>query len=161
LLREGLDLPEVSLVAILDADKEGFLRNTRSLIQTIGRASRNINGRAILYADKITRSIKAAVDETTRRRKKQIEFNKKNNITPKTIHKKILESLAEEQELKEKETKKLKFKIVEKIEASINTKDLLRYLESEMYRAAQDLRFEDAAYLRDQIKDLKLKNNIK
>lgn len=161
LLREGLDLPEVSLVAILDADKEGFLRNTRSLIQTIGRASRNINGRAILYADKITRSIKAAIDETNRRRKKQIEFNKKNNITPKTIHKKILESLAEEQELKEKESKKLKFKIEERIEASINTKDLLRYLESEMYRAAQDLRFEDAAYLRDQIKDIKLNQNVK
>ena len=161
LLREGLDLPEVSLVAILDADKEGFLRNTRSLIQTIGRASRNINGRAILYADKITRSIKAAIDETNRRRKKQIEFNKKNNITPKTIHKKILDSLAEVQELKEKESKKLRFKIEERIEASINTKDLLRYLESEMYRAAQDLRFEDAAYLRDQIKDLKLNKNIK
>ena len=161
LLREGLDLPEVSLVAILDADKEGFLRNTRSLIQTIGRASRNINGRAILYADKITRSIKAAIDETNRRRKKQIEFNKKNNITPKTIHKKILDSLAEVQELKEKESKKLRFKIEERIEASINTKDLLRYLESEMYRAAQDLRFENAAYLRDQIKDLKLNKNIK
>lgn len=161
LLREGLDLPEVSLVAILDADKEGFLRNTRSLIQTIGRASRNINGRAILYADKITRSIKTAIDETNRRRKKQIEFNKKNNITPKTIHKKILDSLAEVQELKEKESKKLRFKIEERIEASINTKDLLRYLESEMYRAAQDLRFEDAAYLRDQIKDLKLNKNIK
>ena len=161
LLREGLDLPEVSLVAILDADKEGFLRNTRSLIQTIGRASRNINGRAILYADKITRSIKAAIDETNRRRKKQIEFNKKNNITPKTIHKKILDSLAEVQELKEKESKKLRFRIGERIEASINTKDLLRYLESEMYRAAQDLRFEDAAYLRDQIKDLKLNKNIK
>ncbi len=161
LLREGLDLPEVSLVAILDADKEGFLRNTRSLIQTIGRASRNINGRAILYADKITRSIKAAIDETNRRRKKQIEFNKKNNITPKTIHKKILDSLAEVQELKEKESKKLRFKIEERIEASINTRDLLRYLESEMYRAAQDLRFEDAAYLRDQIKDLKLNKNIK
>lgn len=161
LLREGLDLPEVSLVAILDADKEGFLRNTRSLIQTIGRASRNINGRAILYADKITRSIKAAIDETNRRRKKQIEFNKKNNITPKTIHKKILDSLAEVQELKEKESKKLRFKIEERIEASINKKDLLRYLESEMYRAAQDLRFEDAAYLRDQIKDLKLNKNIK
>lgn len=161
LLREGLDLPEVSLVAILDADKEGFLRNTRSLIQTIGRASRNINGRAILYADKITRSIKAAIDETNRRRKKQIDFNKKNNITPKTIHKKILDSLAEVQELKEKESKKLRFKIEERIEASINTKDLSRYLESEMYHAAQDLRFEDAAYLRDQIKDLKLNKNIK
>lgn len=161
LLREGLDLPEVSLVAILDADKEGFLRNTRSLIQTIGRASRNINGRAILYADKITRSIKAAINETNRRRKKQIDFNKKNNITPKTIHKKILDSLAEVQELKEKESKKLRFKIEERIEASINTKDLSRYLESEMYRAAQDLRFEDAAYLRDQIKDLKLNKNIK
>jgi len=160
LLREGLDLPEVSLVAILDADKAGFLRDTRSLIQTIGRASRNINGRAILYADKITKNIQDAIDETNRRRKKQIDFNNKNNITPRTIKKKILESLAEEQEFKDKESRKLKRKIEDRIESTINTKDLIKYLESEMYRAASDLRFEDAAYIRDQIKELKTKEKI-
>ena len=155
LLREGLDLPEVSLVAILDADKQGFLRDTRSLIQTIGRASRNINGRAILYADKMTNAMKSAIDETDRRRKIQSDFNKKNNITPKTIQKKILESLAEKQEFKDKESKKLKGKIQEKIEGTPHNLDLIKYLESEMYRAASDLRFEDAAYLRDRVKELK------
>ncbi|MHA1337717.1 MAG: excinuclease ABC subunit B, partial [Promethearchaeota archaeon] len=109
------DLPEVQLVAILDADKLGFLRDTRSLIQTIGRASRNVNGRAILYADKITPAIKAAVEETNRRRKKQIEYNKRHGITPQTIHKNILESLSEEKEIKEKEVKKLKKTIEEKL----------------------------------------------
>jgi excinuclease ABC subunit B len=160
LLREGLDLPEVSLVAILDADKEGFLRDTRSLIQTIGRASRNINGRAILYADTTTRSMKAAIDETNRRRKKQLEFNEENNITPKTIQKKILESLAEEQEIKDRESRKLKNKIEEQVGVSIDVLGLLKYLESEMYRAANDLRFEDAAYLRDKIKKIKIENHI-
>jgi excinuclease ABC subunit B len=161
LLREGLDLPEVSLVAILDADKAGFLRDTRSLIQTIGRASRNINGRAILYADKITKNIREAIDETNRRRRKQLDYNEKYNIAPKTIKKKILESLAEEQEIKEKESKKLRRRIEEKIEETTNIKYLIKYLESEMYRAAQDLRFEDAAYLRDQVKELKIKENNK
>ena len=89
LLREGLDMPEVSLVAILDADKEGFLRSERSLIQTIGRAARNLEGRAILYADRVTRSMEAAISETTRRRKKQIDFNIRHNITPRGIVKEI------------------------------------------------------------------------
>jgi len=100
LLREGLDLPEVQLVAILDADKLGFLRDQRSLIQTIGRASRNVNGRAILYADKVTDAMRGAINETNRRRKKQIRYNELHNITPQTIQKNVLESLSEEKELK-------------------------------------------------------------
>jgi excinuclease ABC subunit B len=157
LLREGLDLPEVQLVAILDADKLGFLRDTRSLIQTIGRASRNVDGRAILYADKITSAMRAAIDETNRRRKKQINFNKKHNITPKTIKKNILESLSEESELREKETKRLKKTIQDKIEVLNKEGDkelLVQYLESKMFMAAKELRFEDAAFLRDKIKEI-------
>ena len=158
LLREGLDLPEVQLVAILDADKLGFLRDTRSLIQTIGRASRNVNGRAILYADKITPAIKAAVEETNRRRKKQIEYNKRHGITPQTIHKNILESLSEEKEIKEKEVKKLKKTIEEKLMELEKEGDLdviIQYLENKMFLAAKELRFEDAAYLRDKIAEIK------
>ena len=158
LLREGLDLPEVQLVAILDADKLGFLRDTRSLIQTIGRASRNIEGRAILYADKITRAMKEAIEETNRRRKKQIDHNEKFNITPQSIKKNILNSLSEEHEFKEREKKKLKRKVKDKIEdlEKQGDKDLvIEYLESKMFLAAKELRFEDAAYLRDKIKEIK------
>jgi excinuclease ABC subunit B len=157
LLREGLDLPEVQLVAILDADKLGFLRDTRSLIQTIGRASRNINGRAILYGDKVSKSMREAINETNRRRKKQVKYNEENNITPQTIKKNILESLSEEREFKEKETKRLKKTIEEKIEELEKAGDLdvvIQYLENKMFLAAKELRFEDAAYLRDKIKDL-------
>ncbi len=160
LLREGLDLPEVQLVAILDADKLGFLRDTRSLIQTIGRASRNINGRAILYADKTSPAMKAAIDETNRRRAKQISYNEVNNITPQTVKKNILESLSEEKEFKEKESKRLKRTIEDKMEELGDNEMIIQYLENKMFLAAKELRFEDAAYLRDRIKELKLKLKI-
>ena len=160
LLREGLDLPEVQLVGILDADKLGFLRDTRSLIQTIGRASRNVNGRAILYGDKISQSMKAAINETNRRRKKQIDHNKEYNITPQTIKKNILESLSEEKEFKEKESKRLKLTIEDKIEELGDIEIIMQYLENKMFLAAKELRFEDAAYLRDRIKEVKLKLKI-
>ena len=164
LLREGLDLPEVQLVAILDADKLGFLRDTRSLIQTIGRASRNVEGRAILYADKVTPAMKAAIDETNRRRDKQIAFNKANDITPQTIKKNILESLSEEREYNERETKRLKKNIKEKIEELSEQGDVdivIQYLENKMLLAAKELRFENAAYLRDKIRDMKEDYKIK
>jgi len=161
LLREGLDLPEVQLVAILDADKLGFLRDARSLIQTIGRASRNIEGRAILYGDKISRAMKEAIDETNRRRNKQIAHNEEHNITPQTIKKNILKSLSEEKEFKEKETKRLKQKIDEKIEEFGDAEIILQFLEDKMLLAAKELRFEDAAYLRDRIKALKEEYKIK
>lgn len=164
LLREGLDLPEVQLVAILDADKLGFLRDTRSLIQTIGRASRNLFGRAILYADKITPAMKAAIDETNRRRKKQMDYNMKNNINPQTIRKNILDSLSEEQEFKEREVKRLKQTVHDKIkelEKQADTDIVIQYLEKKMFMAAKELRFEDAAYLRDKIKDIKANYKIK
>ncbi len=164
LLREGLDLPEVQLVAILDADKLGFLRDTRSLIQIIGRASRNVEGRAILYADKVTSAMKAAIDETNRRRDKQIAFNKANDITPQTIKKNILESLSEEREYNERETKRLKKNIKEKIEELSEQGDVdivIQYLENKMLLAAKELRFENAAYLRDKIRDMKEDYKIK
>lgn len=158
LLREGLDLPEVKLVAILDADKLGFLRDTRSLIQTIGRASRNVEGRAILYAEKITSAMKAAIDETNRRRRKQEKFNIENKITPQTIKKNILNSLSEEQEYKEKEVKRLKKVVKEKVKELETEGDIeliVQYLENKMFLAAKELRFEDAAYLRDKIREYK------
>jgi len=164
LLREGLDLPEVKLVAILDADKLGFLRDTRSLIQTIGRASRNVEGRAILYAGKVTTAMKAAIDETNRRRAKQQKYNEKNNITPQTIKKNILNSLSEEQEYKEKEIKRLKKVVKEKVKQLETEGDIdiiIHYLENKMFQAAKELRFEDAAYLRDKIKEYKQDYGVK
>ncbi len=155
LLREGLDLPEVQLVAILDADKLGFLRDTRSLIQTIGRASRNVNGKALLYAERISPAMKAAIDETNRRREKQLAYNKEHGITPKTIQKNILNSLSEEKEFQERETKRLKRTIEEKLAGLTDLEIQIQYLENKMFLAARELRFEDAAYLRDKIKELK------
>lgn len=156
LLREGLDIPEVSLVAILDADKEGFLRSERSLIQTSGRAARNINGKVIMYADKITKSIQACLDETTRRRAIQQKFNRDNNITPESIVKSIsnvLSSIYEADYMTVPVDKKAKIELTEEedIEA------LIKKLTTEMKQAAKNLEFEKAADLRDQIKEL---NNI-
>jgi len=158
LLREGLDLPEVQLVAILDADKLGFLRDTRSLIQTIGRASRNVEGKAILYGDRISPAMKAAIDETNRRRDKQLKHNEENDITPQTIEKNILASLSEEQEYKEKAVKKLRQSVHDKIKQLEKEGDIdivVQYLENKMFMAAKELRFEDAAYLRDKIKEFR------
>ena len=147
LLREGLDIPEVSLVAILDADKEGFLRSSRSLIQTIGRAARNANGKVIMYADEITPSMETAIKETERRRKIQYEYNKKHNIVPKTIIKKISDTL----EISEKSLNKKSCQNLLKHDKEKLIKDLTK----EMKLAAQMLEFEHAAFLRDQIQKLK------
>lgn len=147
LLREGLDIPEVSLIAILDADKEGFLRSDTSLIQTIGRAARNSEGRVILYGDKITGSMKRAMDETERRRKIQEEFNEKHNITPTTIRKNIGEIIQVTKKAEEDDD------IEEINREEIDT--ILINMESEMYKAAEELDFERAARLRDQIKKMR------
>ena len=150
LLREGLDLPEVSLVAILDADKEGFLRSATSLIQVSGRAARNINGKVIMYADTFTGSMKKAIDESNRRRKIQFEFNKTNNITPRSIQKAIkqgIEDLALAQEFVEELTGESK--------DEFELRKYISELEYEMELAARNLQFEQAAELRDQIKELK------
>ena len=148
LLREGLDLPEVSLIAILDADKEGFLRSETSLIQTIGRAARNSKGHVIMYADKITRSMKKAIDETERRRKIQTEFNEKYGITPTTIKKNIAEIIQVTKSTNEIEEVKEEFS-QEQIE------NIIINLETEMYKAAEELDFEKAAQIRDQIAKMK------
>jgi excinuclease ABC subunit B len=140
LLREGLDIPEVGFIGILDADKEGFLRDQRSLIQIIGRAARNINSNVVLYADKMTDSIKGALKETDRRRDIQIEFNKKNKITPKTIIKPVKEKVVDI-----KDTKHIPKKEVP---------NLLIQLEAEMKEAADKLDFELAIALREKIKNL-------
>ena len=146
LLREGLDIPECALVAVLDADKEGYLRSKTSLIQTIGRAARNLEGKVILYADKITTSMQYAIDETNRRREKQLLFNKKNNIEPKTIQNKISDILSDLNDDNKKEEKKL-MKHVKSIPE----------LEKEMRAAASNLEFEEAAKLRDIINRLQQK----
>ena len=140
LLREGLDIPEVSLIAIMDADKQGFLRSERSLIQTIGRAARNANGRVIMYADTVSDSMKVAIEETERRRKIQDEYNKKYGIIPKTIIKEIREVVSNNEELEEKETPKMSKKDKEK---------LMIKIENEMKEAAKSLDFERATELRD------------
>jgi len=150
LLREGLDLPEVSLVAILDADKEGFLRAETSLIQTIGRAARNSSGRVILYGDEITRSMKSALMETERRRKIQLDHNRKHNIKPKTIVKDVKDINENIRQAKKEEISKLK-QLVPKEELP----ELIRTMEEDMLAAATELDFERAAEIRDKIKELK------
>jgi excinuclease ABC subunit B len=157
LLREGLDIPEVSLVAILDADKEGFLRSERSLIQTMGRAARHINGTAILYADKITNSMQRAIDETDRRRNIQIQFNKENNITPRSVNKRIKDLIDGVYDI-ESAQQNLK---AEKIQARYNSmseKQLskeIKLQEKKMLKAAKNMEFEEAAQHRDELKKLK------
>ena len=150
LLREGLDLPEVSLVAVLDADKEGFLRSGTALIQTAGRAARNINGEVILYADQITDSMKIMMDTTRQRREKQSVYNREHNITPRSIEKSIQESLAEQHEAEEVE-----MQVVREAGVEYDVVKVLGELEREMMEAADALEFERAAILRDQIYELK------
>ncbi|MDI6779883.1 MAG: excinuclease ABC subunit UvrB [Bacteroidota bacterium] len=162
LLREGLDFPEVSLVAILDADKEGFLRSETSLIQTAGRTARNVNGKVILYADKITGSMQRMINETDRRRRKQIEYNKKYNITPKTIYKTTEEimastAVADVKAAKDEKLDRAKILVAEKLTRYLTKdqrNDLIEELKKEMKTAAKDLEFERAAQLRDEIERL-------
>jgi excinuclease ABC subunit B len=151
LLREGLDLPEVSLVAIMDADKEGFLRSETSLIQTIGRSARNVNAKVILYADTVTDSMQRAIDETNRRRKLQIEYNQTHGITPETIRKAIRRGIEEEIQARRVERESTGTSS----EQRFVSQELIRELEAEMLTAAEQLEFERAAQLRDQIHKLK------
>jgi excinuclease ABC subunit B len=168
LLREGLDMPEVSLVAILDADKEGFLRSDNSLIQTIGRAARHINGRAILYADTVTGSMRRAIDETNRRRKKQVEFNAEHGITPRGIQKGVADIMegarfeAGKPESRRRAGQAGKPGAAD-AEDSLSAAEMrpellvrrIKKLETEMYKRARNLEFEAAAKLRDEIERLK------
>ena len=167
LLREGLDLPEVSLVAIIDADKEGFLRSERSLIQTAGRTARNANGKVILYADTITGSMRRMIDETERRRKKQLEYNKKNNINPKTIYKTVEEilsatSIADVKMKRDERALQVRPKVISENIArylsSDQKKDLIEELKEQMRQSVKDLEFERAAELRDEIVRLEAKH---
>ena len=158
LLREGLDMPEVSLVAILDADKEGFLRSEGSLIQTIGRAARNVNGRAILYADKKTGSMERAIGETERRRTKQLAHNLEHGITPKSVSKKIADIMEGARSAAPGAAKGRKGKAVQPVEVPDSRKalgKLLAQLEKKMLKHAQDLEFEQAAQVRDQLQSLR------
>ena len=154
LLREGLDLPEVSLVAILDADKEGFLRSHKSLIQTAGRAARHIHGEVILYADEMTPAIQNLIEVTEYRRTKQLEYNRANKITPKSVTRALEESLAVY-----KEAKEIEESVISDVGGDFTTTELIYELEDQMERAAQNLEFERAALLRDQIKELKRRGN--
>jgi excinuclease ABC subunit B len=165
LLREGLDMPEVALVAILDADKEGFLRSERSLIQTIGRAARNLHGRAILYGDKVTGSMERAMEETRRRREKQVVHNLKHNITPVGVSKSVQDIMEGARRMPTRGRAKGEKKVAE--ERLAFSQELLRLspaalarrlndLESQMHEHAKNLEFEEAAALRDQIAEVKL-----
>ena len=152
LLREGLDIPEITLVAILDADKEGFLRSETSLIQTIGRAARNSEGHVIMYADTMTESMQLAIDETQRRREIQMQYNKEHGITPKTIQKSVRDLISISKKVAAEELK------MEKDPESMSRKELeklVRDLEKQMKKAAAELNFEVAAELRDKLIDLK------
>jgi len=151
LLREGIDLPEVSLVVILDADKEGFLRSKTSLVQTIGRAARHVNGRVIMYADTITQSMKYAIDETNRRRKYQEQYNKENKIIPTSIKKDIRDSLVE----KENSDKRNLDMEVEKL-SERQKRMYIKDLRAKMLLAADNLQFEKAAEIRDKIKEINI-----
>ena len=153
LLREGLDIPEVSLVAILDADKEGFLRSERSLIQTIGRAARNTDGTVIMYADELTESMEKAISETNRRRRIQEAYNKEHHITPKTIRKSVRDSI--------KVTITDDIGVEYKLEKEEDIKDTITKLTDEMLKYAAEMEFEKAAELRDKIKELEklIENN--
>ena len=146
LLREGLDIPEVSLVAILDADKEGFLRSERSLIQTIGRAARNTDGKVIMYADELTDSMDKAITETNRRRKIQMAYNEKHGIVPQTIKKSVRDTIRAS----------IVAEASEKYELSseVSVEDIINKLTEEMLAHAEKMEFEEAAKLRDQIKEL-------
>ncbi len=158
LLREGLDMPEVSLVAILDADKEGFLRSEGSLIQTIGRAARNVNGRAILYADKMTGSMERAIGETERRRNKQLAHNEEHGITPKSVTKKIADVMEGARSAAPKAARGRKGKAVQPVAVPDNPKalgKLMAQLEKQMLKHAEDLEFEQAAQVRDQLQTLR------
>ena len=160
LLREGLDLPEVSLVAILDADKVGFLRSARSLIQTAGRASRNTNGKVIFYAEKMSSAMQIAISETERRRAKQLQFNLDNNITPKTIKKNIDDIMIATtvadgyQKSGKKDERSDRDKFKEYLELD-SIESIVELLEKEMHEASENLNFEKAAELRDRIFELK------
>jgi excinuclease ABC subunit B len=162
-LREGLDLPEVSLVAIIDADKEGFLRSERSLMQTAGRTARNSNGKVIMYGDRITDSMKKVIDETNRRRKIQITYNEEHGIKPETIYKSMEEILSSTSiaELRKKDYEKEDTSFTKVAEPVIKymsneqRKDLVEQMTEEMLTAAKDLEFERAANLRDEIEKLK------
>ncbi len=160
LLREGLDMPEVSLVAIMDADKEGFLRSDRSLIQTIGRAARNVNGRAILYADNITGSMQRSIDETNRRREKQIAFNKEHGKTPQGIRKNVADimegaRIPGSKFASNRKVAEAKTNYASKFDENISPWEKIELLEKEMFKAAKDLEFEKAAQIRDEIQGLK------
>lgn len=163
LLREGLDIPEVSLVAVTDADKEGFLRSERSLIQTIGRAARNLNGHVILYGDRITKSMQKAIDETNRRRKIQSEYNKLNNITPRSVTKKVSEGLTDlyglevvMKDTKNRTTTKLRESLPEYKENPKKLSKEIVALRKKMKKAADNLDFEEAARIRDEVKRLEV-----